>query len=306
MKIIIAGGSGLIGRSLSQALIQRGDEVWILSRQPAATRQLNAAVSQPGIRAVQWDAKTAQGWLDLAGQADAVINLAGAGIGARPWTNERKRLIRSSRVESGQAILEAIQRSEHKPQVMLQIAAVGYYGTVGDGPLDEHSPAGNDFLAGVATDWENAIRPVTEQGVRLVVMRTGVVLSPQGGVLAPFILQNRLFVGGPLGNGRQWISWIHIRDLVRAFEFLLDHPEAQGAFNVTSPEPLTNADFERAVSRVMRRPYWFPTPAFLLKAVLGEMSMMVLEGQRVLPGRLLEMGFQFEFPTLQAALVDLL
>ena len=300
MKIIIAGGTGLIGRSLSQALAQRGEEVWVLSRHAGATDP------QPGVHAVQWDAKTSQGWLDVAGQADAIINLAGASIGARPWSNERKRVIRSSRVEAGQAIVEAIQHSSRKPQVLLQIAGVGYYGNMGSIPLDEHSPAGKGFLASVAADWENASQPVVEQGVRRVIMRTGVVLTPKGGVLAPFVLQNHLFAGGPLGNGRQWISWIHLHDLVRAFEFLLDQPEARGAFNVTAPEPLTNADFERRVSKVMHRPYWFPTPAFLLKAVLGEMSTLILEGQRVLPSRLLEMGFQFQFPTLQAALRDLL
>lgn len=300
MKIIIAGGTGLIGRSLSEALAQRGDEVWVMSRHPGT------AVLQPGIHAVQWDARTPQGWQNVAGQADAIINLAGASIGARPWSNERKRLIRSSRVEAAQAITAAIQNSAHKPQVLLQIAGVGYYGNMGSIPLDEHSPAGSGFLASVAADWEEASQPVLAQGVRRVIMRTGVVLSPKGGVLAPFVLQNHLFAGGPLGSGRQWISWIHIQDLVRAFEFLLDQPEAQGIYNVTAPEPLTNADFERTVSRVMHRPYWFPTPAFILKAVLGEMSALILEGQRVLPSRLLEMGFQFRFPTLQSALLDLI
>lgn len=300
MKIMLAGGTGLIGRALAQAFSQRQDEVWVLSRHP------EAAALPPGAKAVQWDARTAQGWQDAAGQADAIINLAGANIGARPWTNERKRLIRASRVDSGRAIVEAVRLSPHKPQVVAQIAGVGYYGNAGDTPLDEQSPQGDDFLAGVSADWEAATKPVADLGVRQVILRTGVVLAQKGGILAPFILQNRLFAGGPLGSGRQWISWIHIRDLVRAFEFLLDRQDAQGIYNVTAPEPLTNAEFERTVSQVMHRPYWLPAPAFALKAVLGEMSTLVLEGQRVLPKRLLELGFQFEFPTLQSALQDLI
>lgn len=300
MKIIITGGTGMIGQALSQALTGRGDEIWVLSRQP------DEATPSGGVKIVQWDARTGQGWQDIVAQADAIIHLAGANIGARPWTNERKQIIRSSRVESGQAIVEAIQNSPHKPQSLLQISGVGYYGNTGDLIRDEQSPAGNDFLAGVAADWEAATRPVAAMGVRHVILRTGMVLSAGGGALAPFILQNRLFAGGPLGSGKQWVSWIHIQDLVRIFEFLLDRQDAQGVYNATAPEPLTNADFGRTVSQVMRRPYWFPVPAFLLKAVMGELSTMALEGQRVLPKRLLEMGFQFRFPTLQAALQDLI
>lgn len=300
MKIIVMGGSGLIGQALTGALARRGDEVWALSRHP------EAAITPPGVKAVAWDARTPQGWQDLADQADAIINLAGASIGARPWTNARKQLIRSSRVDAGKAIVAALERSQHRPAVLLQIAGVGYYGNQGDTPLDEQSPAGTDFAARVVVDWENANHPVTLLGVRHVVMRTGVVLAARGGVLAPFILQNRLFAGGPLGSGRQWISWIHLNDLVRVFEFLLDRQPVEGVFNVTAPEPLTNADFGRAVSREMHRPYWIPAPAIALKAVLGEMSTLVLDGQRVLPKRLLEMGFQFEYPTLQTALQDLI
>lgn len=300
MKVIVAGGTGLIGQALTAALAERGDEVWVLTRRP------EEASLPGGVRAVGWDGRTAQGWGYLAAQADAVINLAGANIGARPWTNERKRLIRSSRVEAGQAIVEAVRQSEQRPKVVLQISGVGYYGVHNDELLDEDSPAGTDYLASVAVDWVNATRPVTELGVRHVIMPTGVVLAKKSGVLAPFIFQNRLFAGGPLGSGRQWISWIHIRDLVRAFEFLMDREDARGIINTTSPDPVTNAGFERAVAKTMHRPYWAPTPAFMLRAVLGEMSKLILEGQRVYPRRLLEMGFQFEFDTLQKALADLL
>jgi uncharacterized protein (TIGR01777 family) len=189
---------------------------------------------------------------------------------------------------------------------VLQIAGTGYYGSTGDAELDENAPAGQGFQPSIVQDWEKAIEPVAGLGPRLAVMRTGVVLSKKGGVLAPFILQNRLFAGGPLGSGRQWISWIHIHDLARAFVFFLERQDVQGVFNVTAPQPLTNVNFGRTVSQVMHRPFWAPVPSFALKLVLGEMSELVLEGQRVLPRRLLEMGFQFQFDTLQKAVEDLI
>ncbi len=305
MKILIAGGTGLIGQALAADLAQRGHQVWVLTRHP---EQANLP---GGVQAVGWDAKTPRGWEALAADAGAIINLAGANIGERPWTNERKRLIRDSRVNAGQAIAAALRETGQgqrmgRPLTVLQIAGVGYYGIHGDEPLDESAAPGMDYLAGVARDWEEATQEVEALGARRVIMRTGVVLARKGGVLAPFVLQNRLFAGGPLGSGRQWISWIHIVDLVRAFNFFLERQDARGVFNVTSPEPVTNADFGRAVAQVMHRPYWAPAPAFMLKAVLGEMSTLVLDGQRVLPKRLLEMDFQFEFAELRKALQDLL
>jgi uncharacterized protein (TIGR01777 family) len=300
MKILVAGGSGLIGQELTGDLAGRGHEVWVLSRNPEDTGV------KSGIRTVRWDARTPQGWEELAGEADAIINLAGANIGARPWTHERKRLIRDSRVNAGQAIVAALRQAGHRRRVVLQIAGVGYYGVRGDEQLDESNGPGSDYLAGVAVDWENSTKPAAEMDARLVIMRTGVVLAPQGGVLAPFVLQNKLFAGGPLGSGRQWMSWIHIRDLVRAIGFLLERDDAAGVFNLTSPNPVTNAEFGQTVAKIMRRPYWLPAPAFMLRLLLGEMSTLVLDGQRVLPNRLLEMGFPFAYGELRGALEDLL
>lgn len=300
MKILITGGTGVIGRALVRDLVEKNHQVWVLTRSP------KEAAFPSGVELAAWDAKTTQGWGHLVGQVDAIIHLAGANIGERPWTKERKRLIRSSRVESGQAIVEAIRQSSRRPSVVIQIAGVGYYGVHGDEILDESSSPGSDFLASVAEDWENSTRSVSELGVRHVVMRTGVVLAPRGGVLDPFVLQNRLFAGGPLGSGKQWVSWIHISDLLMAIQFFLEYPEAYGVFNVTSPEPLTNKEFGRTVSQVMRRPFWAPVPAFVLKLILGEMSTLVLDGQRVLPKRLLELGFHFEFDTLRKAVTDVL
>lgn len=300
MRIIIAGGSGLIGQQLSAELAGQGHEVWVLSRSPGKT-QLPS-----GVRVERWDGKTAQGWGRLIEGSGAVINLTGTNIGAHPWTNERKRLILNSRVDAGRAIVEAIQAAANRPKVVLQIAGSGFYGNSGKTLLDEKAPRGSGYLADVGAAWEESVRPVVDLGVRLATMRTGVVLTPKGGVLAPFVLQNRLFAGGPLGSGRQWISWIHLRDLVRVFSFLLQREDASGIFNVSAPDPKTNADFGRVVSRHMHRPFWMPVPGFALKVVLGEMSTLVLEGQRMVPRRLMDMGFHFEYDTLQKALQDLI
>jgi uncharacterized protein (TIGR01777 family) len=278
-----------------------GHAVWVLSRSPESARL------PEGVQARGWDGKTGAGWTDLLEGADAVINLAGANIGARPWSNARKRLIRTSRVEAGQAVVDALRGCTLRPRVVLQIAGVGYYGTArGSTVFDESAPRGLDFLSDVSEDWENAIRPVEELDARLSILRTGVVLTNRGGVLAPFVLQNRLFAGGPLGSGDQWISWIHIRDLVRVFLFMLDRPDAAGVFNATAPDARTNRDFGKAVSQAMGRPFWLPAPAVALRAALGEMSTLVLDGQRVAPARLQQLGFEFEFDTLEKALNDLL
>lgn len=300
MKILIPGGTGLIGQALSKALIEDGHTVWVLTRSPGK------AQLPVGVKSAAWDGKTVQGWGDLAGEADAVINLVGSTLARWPWTEAYKKTIRSSRVNAGRAVVEAVQMAARKPSVVFQISGSGYYADQGDRPLDESAAKGNDFIASIGEDWESAARPVQEMGVRYVVLRTAPVIAREGGLLPPFKLQNYLFAGGPLGSGRQYISWIHLDDLVNIFRFLLARPDADGVYNAAAPQPLTNKEFGRTVSRVMRRPFWLPAPAFALKLVLGEMSAVVLNGHRVMPKRLLDMGFQFKYDRLQPALEEAL
>ncbi len=306
MRVIITGGSGLIGRALTDSLAQDGHEVIILSRTPERVQNLPA-----NARAVGWDGKTAQGWGHLASGAKAIVNLAGenlAGEGFFPtrWTEERKQRIRASRVNPGNAVLEAIDAVEERPEVLVQSSAVGYYGPLGDEKVDEGSQAGNDFLANYCQEWEETTQAAEEIGVRRVVIRSGVVLSTESGALPRMMLPFKLFAGGPFGNGRQYISWVHLDDEVAAIRFLIENKQARGAFNLTAPNPSTNAEFGKTLGKVMHRPYYMPVPGFALRAMFGEVTTVVLDGQRVIPTRLQEMGFEFQFPNLEPALRDTL
>ena len=301
MRVIITGGAGLIGRALTKNLTADGYEVIILSRAPERVNNL-----PPGVSAVAWDGRTAAGWGHLADGVEAIVNLAGENLSSGWWTAGRKRRIRSSRFEAGQAVVEAVEMVSNKPKVVLQVSAVGYYGPHGNEPLHEDAQPGSDFLSSVCVDWEAATAPVEALGVRRVVARLGVVFSLAGGALPRMLLPFKWFVGGPLGSGRQWLSWIHLADAVAALRYLLEHQTATGSFNVTAPAPLTNTDFSRAVGRVLRRPAFIPVPALALRLALGEMSTLVLTGQRVLPQRLQQLGFTFQFPTAEAALRNLI
>ena len=301
MRIIITGGTGLIGGALAANLANDGHEVILLSRAPERTTSLPS-----GVRAERWDGRTATGWGSLAEGADAIVNLAGEGIASGRWTEERKRRIRESRVNAGQAVVDAVKAATRKPGVVIQSSAVGYYGVHGDEEITESTPAGNDYLAQVAVAWENSTAPVETVDVRRAVIRTGVVLSKKSGALPQMLLPFKLFVGGPLGSGKQWLPWIHIADQVSAIRFLIENRRASGAFNLCAPNPLTNAEFGRVVGRVMGRPAFMPTPAFALRLAFGEMATVLLDGQRQLPKRLIELGFAFRFPSAQAALRDIL
>jgi hypothetical protein len=305
MRVVIAGGSGLIGRALSDALRADGHAVAILSRDPAR------CTTPDGVDVRRWDARTADGWLDLVESADAVVNLAGenlAGSGLLParWNAAQKDRIRDSRIEAGRAIVQAFLAAKTRPQVLVQASGVGYYGALGDEPVTEEAPPGDDFLARLAIDWEASTQPLETLGVRRVVVRTGVVLSRDGGAFPRLALPYRLFAGGPLGSGRQWVPWVHLADEVSAIRFLMDQPHATGAFNLTAPEPVINRELGRVLGRVLSRPSLFPAPALLLRALLGEVADLVLTGQRAVPSRLQALGFRFRYPTLEPALRDLL
>jgi uncharacterized protein (TIGR01777 family) len=310
MHTIITGGTGLIGRALAESLAADGQDVILLSRTPERAMALPT-----GVRAERWDGRTAAGWGALADGADAIVNLAGESIGGenmlalitKRWTPERLRLIRNSRVNAGMAVKQAIEAALQKPRALIQASAVGYYGIRRDQEITEDTPPGDDLLSRLGLDWEATTADVEKMGVRRAVIRTaGVVMSTRGGAFPFMALPFKLFVGGPLGSGKQWFSWIHIADEVRAIRFLMDHPNASGAFNVCAPNPLTNAEFSRVLGRVMHRPSFFPTPAFAMRLMLGAKSILVLEGQRQIPKRLQQMGFQYHFPKVEAALKDLL
>jgi uncharacterized protein (TIGR01777 family) len=263
------------------------------------------------VRAERWDARTAGGWGALADSADAIVNLAGesiAGEGLIPnrWTAEHKRRIRDSRLNAGRAVTQAVEAATHQSRVVIQASGAGYYGSHGDEEVTEETPAGNDWFEKVAVEWESSTAAVETLGVRRAIIRSGVVLSTEGGAFPRLLLPFRFFVGGPLGSGRQWLPWIHIADEVRAIRFLIENPAASGPFNLTAPNLLTNAEFSRVVGQVMRRPAFMRVPAFALRLLLGEMSIVLLEGQRAVPQRLQDSGFSFRFPEAEAALRDLL
>ena len=301
MRVLLSGGSGLIGRRLAQRLAAAGDQPVILSRRPAK-------VDDPPAGAVveEWDAADPQRLAELAEGADALVHLAGEGVASGRWTAERKRRIRDSRLRSTTAVAEALRRTGGRPPVLVQASAVGYYGPCGDEVVTEEHPSGDDFLAKVCVEWENASAPVEELGVRRALVRTGIVLSTEGGALPQMVRPFKLFAGGPVGSGDQWMPWIHIDDEVGAIEFLLRHDEARGPFNLAAPAPLTNREFSRAIGRALGRPSLLPAPAFAMKLLFGEMATLLLDGQRAVPARLEELGYEFRFADADAALADLL
>jgi uncharacterized protein (TIGR01777 family) len=250
---------------------------------------------------VRWDGRTSEGWGHLVEGAFAIINLAGETVGQR-WTEDTKRRIRESRLNAGRAVVEAIAAAREKPSVVLQASAVGYYGPRGEERLTEEDPPGSDFLARLTVDWEASTQSVEAMGVRRVVLRIGIVLAKEGGALSRLLLPFRLFLGGSLGNGCQGWSWIHRDDWVEAARFLMENPQAQGPYNLTAPQPVSNAELCRILGKVMGRPSWLPVPAFALRQLLGEGADFLLTGQFVLPKRLLEAGFAFRYPDPESAL----
>ena len=300
-KIVITGGTGLIGTALATELAALGHEIVVVSRRPDSAMKLPA-----GTRVVGWDGSTAAGWGREADGALAIVNLAGASIGRPPWTETYKQRILSSRLNAGKAVVAAVTAASNKPGVVIQSSGVGYYGLHADDVVTEQTPAGTDFLARVSVVWEASTAAVESMGTRQVVVRTGLVLSAAGGVLPLLALPFRFFAGGPIGSGRQYMPWIHMADEVAALRFLIEHEAAHGAFNLAAPQPVSNKEFSRALGHALHRPALLPAPAFAMKLALGEMAeLLLLGGQRIMPARLQQLGFQFRFNALDAALRDL-
>lgn len=291
MKVLIAGGLGFLGTALRNFLTHNSHEVFILTR--GASR---------GRHQIHWDGKTADRWGHLINEMDAVVNLTGYGLEHWPWTPRMKQKFEDSRVLPGRALVSAIQSADRRPRLFLQSSGINRYGLRGQGTADESTPAAGDFLAQLTVKWEDATQPVEELGVRRVITRTAVVLSGRGGLLPLMALPARLLCGGKFGDGSQAMPWIHLADEVRAMKFLLENEKAHGPFNLIAPTPTSNAEFMGAIAKTLRRPFWFHVPKSLLKLALGEMSVLLTEGRYSQPRRLLEHGYQFQFPQIQDAL----
>jgi len=302
-KIIVTGGTGFIGKRLCQELAGSGYELFILTRNKAQARQIFVDKITP----LEWDSKTSAGWSNYVDGAHAIINLAGENIGAGRWTKKKKASILRSRIQVGQAVIEAISQAKNKPRVLLQASGIGIYGDRRDEILDETSSIGTGFMPDLALQWEQSVNEAEAMGVRMVYLRTGVVLGEDADFIKRVLIPFRLFIGGHLGSGKQWISWIHLYDEVRAIKFLLEREDLNGVFNLSASNPLTYKTFFKTLGKVMNRPSWFHVPGFLLKILLGEMAEgLILSGQRALPKRLLEAEFEFKFPELGLALNEIL
>jgi uncharacterized protein (TIGR01777 family) len=296
MRILVSGSSGLVGSALTRVSRGEGDEVLRLVRRPA---KVDDEVSWDPAGDVAPDPAALDG-------VDAVVHLAGAGIGDHRWTAAYKQEIRDSRVRSTTLLATTLAGLSRPPRVFLSGSAVGYYGDTGDSEVDEDSPAGNDFLAGVARDWESAAEPATAAGIRVVSLRSGIVMSSRGGALGKVLPLFRVGLGGRLGSGRQWVSWIARPDHVAAMRFLLKSDDVRGPVNLTAPNPVTNAEYTKKIAEAVRRPAALAAPSSALKLALGGFAETVIGGQRVMPRRLLEAGFAFSYPELGGALRALL
>lgn len=300
MKAFITGGSGFVGTHLTHHLVHNGHEVTVLARSqrgapglPDTAKFITADATEPGP------------WQESVPDHDVLINLAGVSIFNR-WNDAYKKLLRDSRIKTTRNLVDAIPQDRAKDMTLLSTSAVGYYGFTGDEELTEADAGGDDFLARLARDWEAEAMKARTKGTRVVITRFGVVLGKDAGALRQMVLPFRFFVGGPIGSGHQWLSWIHVDDLCRAASFVIDHSEIAGPVNFTAPGPVTNRDLSQSIGKALRRPSFMPAPGFMIKLVLGEMGEVILEGQRVVPSVLLEKGFSFRFPDIDAALDDLL
>jgi hypothetical protein len=299
MKLVITGATGFIGSAVVDQLWSQYHSLSLLSRNPP--REINVTKKEWLV----WNPGVPGDWEYCIDGADGIINLAGEPIAAKRWTEARKEKIRSSRLDSTRALVRAIAKAKIKPKFLINASAVGYYGARGDEAITEESASGTDYLARVCVEWEAEAKKAEPEGVRVVLLRTGIVLDRGRGALAKMVPPFKFFAGGPLGSGNQWMPWIHIEDQVGLLLFLMNNENAHGPFNCTAPNPVTMAEFSKTLGETLNRPAWATVPGGVLTLVLGEMSEILLNGQRALPQAALKLGYQFRYPHLLPALQSL-
>jgi hypothetical protein len=305
MKVAITGATGLVGTRLVERLQVEGHSVIALTRRPEHASRLFPQSAFPNVDIVAYTPTASGEWQQVIAGCDAVVNLAGEPIAEKRWTPEQKQLILTSRQQGTAKLVEAIAAATPRPQVLVNASAIGFYGTSETATFDETSPSGQDFLAEVCRQWEAAAQKVTELGVRLVILRFGIVLA-NGGAIAKMLTPFRLFAGGPIGSGRQWFSWIHRDDLVNLILQALSQPTMSGVYNGTAPTPVRMTELSQTLGQLMKRPSWLPVPGFALELLLGDGAQVVLEGQQVLPSHTQATGFQYQYPNLKLALEEIL
>jgi uncharacterized protein (TIGR01777 family) len=301
MRVVITGGTGLIGTALTKALLERGDTVILVTRQPAAAQQ----AWEGRVETRLWNGRDPGPWVMSVDGADAVVNLAGESVAGGRWSAERKLALLKSRIDSTRAVVKALEAATNRPIAFVNASAVGYYGASPQGPCPEDAPPGSDFLAALCAQWEREAAAAEKLGVRTVMARFGVVLAKEGGALGKMLTPFKLGLGGPLGSGRQPFAWVHSADAVGAILKAIDDVELAGPVNVVAPATATNAQFTKALGKALCRPAFLPAPAFALRLALGEMSALLLDGQRAIPKKLLTRGYEFRQPTLDGALAAL-
>lgn len=302
MKVAITGATGFVGTRLVERLQAEGHSVVVLTRNPSNAVQ----VFPNAIEVVAYNPMESGAWQETIAGCDAVVNLAGEPIAEHRWTPERKQSLMNSRKITTQKVVEAICNANPQPAVLVNASAIGFYGTSETATFDESSQSGNDFLAEICRAWEAEANKAKDCGTRVVILRTGIVLGTGGGALERMLTPFKMFAGGPIGTGRQWFSWIHREDLVRLIMHALTHPEMEGVYNATAPNPVRMEEVTTTLGQVMNRPSWLPVPGFALEAMLGDGAIVVLEGQQVLPKRTLETGFEYQYSTVKSALQEIL
>ncbi len=305
MKVAVTGGTGFVGVRLIETLHRLGDRPVLLTRHPERAQRMFPAAFFPNVTVVGYDPLQVGDWAQALASCDAVVNLAGAPIADIPWNAARKQAIRESRVRGTEVLVEAIARANPRPRVLVSGSAIGYYGVDPVKEFDEYSFPGEDFLATVCKDWERAADRASDLGLRVVKLRTGLVLG-YGGVLARLLPLFQNGLGGVVGSGRQWFSWIHRDDLVNLIVFALTTDRLLGALNGTAPNPVTNRELTQTLAQVLQKPAFLPVPAIALQVLYGEAAILVLEGQKVLPKKALQNGFRFAYPELPMALRQIL